>query len=259
MGGRHMAAAHKQELKRLFEQGQSHTEFLAAATHRKEMWDRNTATPTVLQLVTFRFLPGHTEAALAIYRNDALPLYRQNQDMVQFRAYREVESPVPLDLMVVSRFRGMQGMDASNESLRELAALAGTSMGALYGAISDHAAGHTDEFVTLLPGLGTGAHASRLTAFIRYRIVPGKQERFETLLREHVAPWEARNGVSSETGRFLVSDGWDYLRMISFSDLHGYETWWRAMHALDVQDELEAITSRRQEIILGTLTDFSVR
>ncbi len=255
------------------------------ATHRKDMWERNTtvdgcsdsantirevvslmesasrAADDVLQLVTFNFLPGKAGEALALYRDQAVPLYRQNADMVSFRAFREVESPVPLDLVVVSRFRGMKGMDASNGALRELASLAGTSIGALYGAISNLSAGHTDEFVTLIPGLGTGSalDGQRLTAFIRYQVVPGAQERFERVLHEQVAPWETRTGVVSETGRFLVSDGWHYLRLVSFGSLDEYETWWRAVHRLEGYRDLEAVIAREQQIILALTPDLSVR
>jgi len=215
----------------------------------------------VLQLVTFAFLPGTSAEALALYRDEALPLYRQNTDMVSFRAFREVESPVPLDLLVVSRFRGMQGMDASNRALRELATLAGTSIGALYGAISDLSSGHTDEFVRIIPELRTGGAlgSKRLTAFLRYQTTPGDQERFEALLREHVLPWETRTGVASETGRFMVSDGWHFLRMVSFNSLEEYDAWWHAMRRLDGFRDLEAVLAREQQIILGAVPDLSVR
>ena len=55
--------------------------------------------------------------------------------MLRFRGFREAESPEPLDLIVVSTFRGMAGMDASNRTPRERAEKANTSMGELYGRI----------------------------------------------------------------------------------------------------------------------------
>ncbi len=41
--------------------------------------------------------------------------------MLRFRGFREAERPEPLDLIVVSTFRGMAGMDVSNRTLRERA------------------------------------------------------------------------------------------------------------------------------------------
>ena len=75
----------------------------------------------VRQLVTFRFLPGRSADALRVYTEEALPLYRAGTEMRSFRGLREVESPVPLDLVVVSSFDGMGGMDRSNRELRTLA------------------------------------------------------------------------------------------------------------------------------------------
>ena len=55
----------------------------------------------VRQLVTFRFLPGQTRAALDVYRTGILPIYRGVESMRTVRLLGEVESPEPLDLMVV--------------------------------------------------------------------------------------------------------------------------------------------------------------
>ena len=54
-----------------------------------------------------------TAEAIALFRDRALPLYERNEPMLSFRGLREVESPEPLDLIVVSAFRGMAGMDES--------------------------------------------------------------------------------------------------------------------------------------------------
>ena len=91
--------------------------------------------PEVRQLVTFKFSPGKLRDAIALFRDEALPLYEETPPMLRFRGFREAESPEPLDLIVVSTFRGMAGMDASNRTLRERAEKANTSMGELYGRI----------------------------------------------------------------------------------------------------------------------------
>jgi len=70
--------------------------------------------------------------------------------MLSFRAFREVESPIALDLVAVRAFRGMAGMDESNASLRTMAEQAGTSLGAIYGRISALSVSHDDQFVEML-------------------------------------------------------------------------------------------------------------
>lgn len=109
--------------------------------------------PEVRQLVTFKFSPGKSRDAIALFRDEALPLDQETPPMLRFRGFREAESPEPLDLIVVSTFRGMAGMDASNRTLRERAEKANTSMGELYrriGALTEH---HRDEFIEVDPEL----------------------------------------------------------------------------------------------------------
>ncbi|MEM7415116.1 MAG: hypothetical protein AAF389_06445 [Gemmatimonadota bacterium] len=90
----------------------------------------------VRQFVTFLLQPGQSAEVYRLYREEAIPLYRQNPAMLSVRALREVESPTPLDLVSVSAFDGMEGMDASNGELRRLSTEAGTSIGGLYGQIA---------------------------------------------------------------------------------------------------------------------------
>jgi len=75
----------------------------------------------VRQIVTFSFLPGKSAEALAVFRDRAIPFYRRDLAMRSFRGFREIESPIPLDLIIVRAFAGMTGMDASNAALPALA------------------------------------------------------------------------------------------------------------------------------------------
>ena len=214
----------------------------------------------VRQLVTFRFQPGRSTEALELYREQALPLYERDPAMRSFRAFREVESPVPLDLVVVSSFDGMAGMDESNAALRGLAAEAGTSIGAIYGGIGALSELHHDQFVEMLPELGDGDPASsRLVAFIWYRMLPGEAASFERTLRRVLAPLERESGTPSSTGRFLVSDGWDYLRIVGFDSLAAYQEYWQAIAETDGLTYLEGITSARREVILAPMPELAVR
>ena len=213
----------------------------------------------VRQLVTFRFLPGRASEAHALFRDRAVPLYRENADMLSFRGFSEVESPVPLDLVVVSAFRGMEGLDASNEALTGLAADAGDDIRSIYGAIAALSATHHDQFIEILPDLATGDPADApLVAFVSYRMLAGERERFLRAVRDEIVPWERERGVPSQTARFLVSDGWHYLRMVGFDSLGAYQRYWTEIVPAG-HDYIDGITTRRREIILAPVPEMSVR
>lgn len=214
----------------------------------------------VRQLVTFSFLPGRTSAALDLYQNEVLPLYQANTAMRSFRAFREVESPVPMSLMVVSSFLGMEGMDHSNEALRAIAADAGTSIGSLYGQIGAESSGHTDQFVVMLPYLGQGDPSdTRLTLFEWIRLTPGSGPAFEGTLRTSVLRYEEANGVPASTGRFILSDGWDYLRILGFESLGDYQAYRDGLDASGWSRSAAALIAERRQIIVANIPDLAVR
>jgi len=213
----------------------------------------------VRQLVTFRFLPARAAEAMAIFREEALPLYRDNRAMLSFRGLREVESPVPLDLVVVSGFRGMEGMDASNEALSRLAEQAGSSIREIYGAIAGLSATHDDQFVRMLPELSTGDPTKKtLVALVWYRLMPGEREHFERAFADELVPWERRSGVPASTGRFLLSDGWHYLRIVGVDSLGDYQAYWEAAEQAG-HGYIDGITTRRREVILAPVPELAVR
>lgn len=214
----------------------------------------------VRQIVTFSFLPGKSGEALAVFRDRAIPLYERDEAMRSFRGFREVESPIQLDLIVVSAFAGMAGMDESNAGLRALAEEAGTSIGAIYGGIGALSSGHTDQFVEMLPALGTGdASSRRLTAFVWYRVLSGQNAAFEQALERTVVPHEELEGIASATGRFLVSDGWSYLRFLAFDSLGDYHAYWSNLRAVGANASLAALTTERREVIVAGVPELSVR
>ena len=68
---------------------------------------RTSQASEVRQIVTFGFVPGASTEAVEVFRQHAIPLYHMDKSMWSFRGYREIESPVALDLIVVSRFEGI--------------------------------------------------------------------------------------------------------------------------------------------------------
>lgn len=214
----------------------------------------------VRQLVTFRFLPGGFDDAMDVYREQALPLYRRDNAMRSFRGFREVESPIPLDLVVVSAFANLGAMDASNAVLGRLAAEEGTSIGEIYGAISEVSERHDDQLVEMRTELSTGNPASyRLVALVWYRTLPGEQDNFERHLADDVVGWERRNRIASETGRFLLSDGWTHLRFLGFDSLAEYQAYWTALANVGGHGFIESLTAVRREVILAPVPELSVR
>ncbi|MFT5144073.1 MAG: hypothetical protein ACI80V_003655 [Rhodothermales bacterium] len=213
----------------------------------------------VRQIVTFSLLPGRSGEALDLYRERALPLYKSDQHMHAFRVYREVESPVAMDVMVVSSFLGMSGMDSSNTSLRMLAQEAGSSIGSIYGAIGGLSSSHTDQFVEMLPDLGAGdASAARITAFMWFNVEPGQSEAFESGIADTVLPWEKESGVAASTGRVLVSDGWDYLRVVGRESLGDFQSYLEGLNSHG-GDELDPTISRRRVILVSNMKDMAIR
>lgn len=219
--------------------------------------------PDVRQLVTFKFAPGQSGNAIALFRDEALPLYQDAPAMLRFRGFREAESPEPLDLIVVSTFHGMAGMDTANRTLRERAAKAETSVGAIYsriGALSEY---HRDEFVEIDPGLSWGSSdAAPLVAFVSLRVAPGKSDAFEAVVREHVVPWEKEQGpgfTGSDGGRFLISDGWDYIRIIGVSSLGDWHHYARDQRSRAFWDELDSLVTHSKTILVAPVSELAIR
>ena len=220
---------------------------------------QDTTPPEVRQLVTFKFQPGKTAEAIALFRERALPLYERNEPMLSFRGLREVESPEPLDLIVVSTFRSMAGMDASNAALRAEAARSGSSVGAIYGDIGALSISHHDQFVEMLGPLANGDPMSmRLVALVSYQLLPGEGPAFEQEMRRTVR-WERATGVPSATGRFLISDGWHYLRFIGFDSLGEYQDYWSRLDSEAGYSGVDGLTVRRKEIIVAPVPELAVR
>ena len=208
----------------------------------------------VRQIVTFSFVPGARGEAVSVFRDHAIPLYRQDEAMLSFRGFREIESPIALDLIVVSSFRGMSGMDRSNATLGE------AGIGGFYAEVGGLIERHTDQFIEMIPALGSGTPSSRArTIFVWYRVVPGHAEAFEQALATTVFPGERASGIPSATGRFLVSDGWDYLRILGSDSLGDYQDYWAELGRLSGYASLVSATAKRREVIVALVPELSVR
>lgn len=215
----------------------------------------------VRQIVTFLFQPGRSAEAIAIYESQLKPIYTGVAPLRRFRAYREAESPEPLDLVVISSYTGMNGMDAANAALRTPPA-SGRSAFTVYGALAAMSQSHHDQFVEILPALSdTPDDSAGLTVFEYLRVVPGAQERFSTLLFTGVRRREREADLYrwSETGRMLVSDGWDFLRIHHLRTLGDWQRFLTVQRSGPLGAAMQPMIAARKTLILRQEPRLSVR
>jgi hypothetical protein len=216
----------------------------------------------VRQIVTFRYPPSGLQQALTIYEQQLLPIYRELSSLVRFRGYREVESPEPLDLVVVSTYRGMAGMDRANDEMRRVSR-PGPGVPFLYRRLAELGTGHHDQFVEMLrtvpPDPGP---PDWLDVFEYLRVVPDGGGGLEQVLATRAAAWEegAPTGLlAAETGRLLVSDGWDYLRIYRVRNLAGWQAYLEERRQQEWVTDLERHVAARKVIILREAAELRVR
>ena len=218
----------------------------------------------VRQLVTFRFLPGQTRAALDVYRTGILPIYRGVEAMRTVRLLGEVESPEPLDLVVVTHYADMAGMDRANQAMRGLPA-DGPTIGQLYQQVADLSLGHHDQFVEVIsPPVMAGTPDGLLEVLEFLRVASGSQGAFERQMLQIVHPWEEDQATRqlvprTETARFLVADGWDYLRTYAVRDLASWQAYSAARARHPAVWAANRNVEQRKTMILRELPDMRVR
>lgn len=211
----------------------------------------------VRQIVTFLFQPGRSAEATRIYAEQLKPIYEATTPLRRFRAYREAESPEPLDLIIVSSYDGMSGMDAGNAALRNAPA-SGPSAFQWYGTLAAMTQWHHDQFVEMIPSLSDSvvADADQLTVFEYYRVAPGMHARFELQLSGlRSGEQRSRPYLWSETGRMLVADGWDYLRVFGVRSLGEWHTYRQRTR----QHPMEGTLTARKTIIVREMPALAVR
>lgn len=214
----------------------------------------------VWQLVTFNILPGQYNNVIDLYQQQAVPLYAENEEMLRFRGFREVESPVPFGLMVLTEMHGLGGMDASNNRLRAIAAEQNISVGNLYGRISDLTAGHTDEFVQLIAEWKIeDPFTSKYQVFISYDIVAGKLTDFRRFVHEQLIPAEKELGLPSSGGEYIISAGWQYVRVFGIDTLNEFGDYIEMLHSRDLDKALDPFIDKKKIVIKGVLPNLSVR
>ena len=211
--------------------------------------------PDVIQIVTFRFATGQSGKAIEAFRDLALPLYEQDPDLLEFRAYREVESPTALDLVVISRFHGMAGMDRSNATLRSLATETGGGIGAVYGAIGAMSVGHTDEFVEIAVGASLGSMDTSRLVVLEY--LEAAETIQTTSVSDRTLPSDHPGVTGGIAGPLLVGDGWEFFRIYGVEALATVQSV-AHLPAMNLVDGRAPVT-RRKRIVLAPVPELAVR
>jgi hypothetical protein len=218
----------------------------------------------VRQLVTFRFLPGQAQAARDIYRRQLIPIYREVEPMRQVRVFGEVESPEPLDLMVVTHYADMAAMDRANQDL-ERPVPDRPPVALLYSRLSNMSLGHHDQFAEVLsPPAFAPAPDGTLDVLEFLRVESGFAEAFEQQVLATVHAWEQQDDlreivVRSETARFLVADGWDYLRTYAIRNLAAWQAYTAARARHPGVAAVNRMVTARKTLILREIADLRVR
>lgn len=219
----------------------------------------------VRQIVTFRWLPGRDAEATAVYIGPLRAIYERVPAIGRVRIFREAESPEPLDLVVVTSYASMAQMDTANAQLR------GQSEGGrralqFYADLSALSSGHHDQFVEMLPHLAVpranpGPTRGSLMVYEYLRAAPGAAATLERELDARVVPAERNYALrlQSESGRFLVSDGWTHLRVHVVPSLGAWQAYVGATRQALTHERFERQIASRKIIILRHLPDADVR
>lgn len=219
----------------------------------------------VRQIVTFRFLPGQLPAVMDVYRSQVVPAYRETEAMRMVRFLDEVESPEPLDLVVVTHVADMAGMDRANRQLTSRTSDGGPTIGQLYRQIADLSLGHHDQFVELISPPAVAPTPDRTLDVLEFvRVSPGAGPAWERQVLSAIHPWELDTPVHdlvvrSETARVLVGDSWDYLRTYAVRDLAAWQSYVTARNRHPAAYSADRFVVARKTLILREIADLRVR
>ena len=185
----------------------------------------------VRQLVTFRFSSRGIFGPPTIA--PIVELYRQTPAVRRVRGYREAESPEPFDLILMTSYRGLEGFDRARQDLSGQRTRSGMTLAGAYQRIEQTTEWHRDHFIEMIGDLDHQTTTPpEFFVFEWIRLVPAARRAYELLLDTTVLPWEKNQTFlqSTETGRVFIGEGWDYLRILGFTSMAGYQDYlgaWR--------------------------------
>jgi hypothetical protein len=222
--------------------------------------------PEVRHFVMYRFGrqgPFGSPARLPGRATDALmELYRETPPVLRVRGYRESHSAEPFDLILASDYRGLDGFEQARSQLVRRRTEDGVTFDAALRGLDEASEWQRDWFVELIEDLthaGTGT--AEVHVFEWVRTFPSTQIAYELLLRSRLVPFERDQTTvrSSETGRVLIGDEWDYVRIVGFPSLAAYHDYRRALRDDQVSEEIGRFVALRKTFMVREDSGLSVR
>jgi hypothetical protein len=221
--------------------------------------------PEVRHLVMYRFQrnggPFGMRPSMPAM-DSLLELYRETPPVLRVRGYREAESAEPFDLILATNHRGLEGFEQAMEQLAKRSTDRGVTFGVASRRIDEASEWHRDWWVELIEDMThTGTGTPELHVFEWVRVFPSTQPAYELLLRSRLVPFERdqTNVRSSETGRVLIGDEWDYLRIVGFPSLSAYHDYRRVLRDDQVSEEIGRFVALRKMFVVRQDGDLSVR
>ena len=143
--------------------------------------------------------------------------------------------------------------------------LAGAAATAVAGVMPFFAAGVASVPPAATPirvaGVAGVAVGAGLVVLVRLRLAPGRRADYEALLRERLVPWEkeTRIAAGSDSGRFLLSDGFDFFRILGIENLAAWQRYVEAAREAPFASELDGWIAESRQVILAPVRELFVR
>jgi len=167
-------------------------------------------------------------------------------------------------LMLVTHYADLAAMDRANQELARPVAER-PPVGILYDRLSNMSLGHHDQFVEVLsPPAFAPTPDGTLDVLEFIRVESGFAESFEQQVLSTVHSWEQQDDMRdivlrSETARFLVADGWDYLRTYAIRNLSAWQAYAAARGRHPAANAVNRMVAARKTLILREIDDLRVR
>ena len=215
----------------------------------------------VRQLVTVRWGSGVPFGARPAM-DMLVDVYRQTPAVVRMRGFQQAHSTDPFDLVMMTSYRGFEGFEQARKQMVGQRTNAGGTFFTAQRHFDEASEWHRDEFLEMLPNHDHKSGSDpRVFVFEWVRLVPAAHRAYELLLQTAVVPWERERTFLylTETGRVLVGDGWDYVRILGFETLSGYQDYLDLWRDRSEAEQLALHVSARKVAILREDESFRIR
>jgi hypothetical protein len=156
-------------------------------------------------------------------------------------------------VILMTSSRDLDGFELARKQMVGLRATSGGTLFAAQQRLDEMTEWQRDEFIEMLPDHDHRSGTEpRVFVFDWVRLVPAAHRAYELLVQNAVVPWERERTFLhlTETGRVLVGDGWDYVRILGFDTLAGYQDYLDLWRERSEADQLALHVSARRTVIV---------